>query len=88
MAAKILIIEDEPGLVTTLRDRLRKHGYLVSAAQDGESGLEMALREPADLILLDLMLPGAERVDRVRKTEKGRIDHSDPHAYCATADER
>ncbi len=57
MAAKILIIEDEPGLITTLRDRLRKHGYLVSAARDGESGLEMALREPADLILLDLMLP-------------------------------
>ena len=37
MAAKILIIEDEPGLVTTLRDRLRKHGYEVSAAGDGAS---------------------------------------------------
>jgi len=58
MAVKILIIEDEPGLVTTLRDRLRKHGYAVSAARDGEAGLAMALREPADLILLDLMLPG------------------------------
>src|SRR6202162_299148 len=58
MAAKILIIEDEPGLVTTLRDRLRKHGYLVSAARDGETGLEMVLREPVDLIFLDLMLPG------------------------------
>jgi two-component system alkaline phosphatase synthesis response regulator PhoP len=58
MAAKILIIEDEPGLVTTLRDRLRKQGYLVSAARDGEAGLEMAMREPPDLILLDLMLPG------------------------------
>src|SRR5579872_755374 len=57
MAAKILIIEDEPGLVTTLRDRLEKQGYVVSAARDGESGLELALREPADLILLDLMLP-------------------------------
>jgi two-component system, OmpR family, alkaline phosphatase synthesis response regulator PhoP len=57
VAAKILIIEDEPGLVTTLRDRLRKQGYVVSAAQDGESGLELALREPTDLIVLDLMLP-------------------------------
>lgn len=56
--ARILIIEDEPGLVTTLRDRLRKHGYLVSSAGDGETGLKMALHEPADLILLDLMLPG------------------------------
>src|ERR1700722_2786635 len=58
MAAKILIIEDEPGLVTTLRDRLRKQGYVVSAARDGETGLDMALRDPVDLILLDLMLPG------------------------------
>jgi two-component system, OmpR family, alkaline phosphatase synthesis response regulator PhoP len=70
MAAKILIIEDEPGLVTTLRDRLRKHGYVVSAAGDGETGLEMALRQPADLILLDLMLPGQSGLtvcERLRK---------------------
>jgi two-component system alkaline phosphatase synthesis response regulator PhoP len=71
MAAKILIIEDEPGLVTTLRDRLRKHGYLVSAARDGETGLEMALRKPVDLILLDLMLPGQNGLtvcEKLRKT--------------------
>src|SRR6202034_324092 len=54
MAAKILIIEDESGLVTTLRDRLRKQGYVVSAARDGETGLEMAARAPVNLILLDL----------------------------------
>jgi DNA-binding response OmpR family regulator len=71
MAAKILIIEDEPGLVTTLRDRLRKQGYAVSAASDGEKGLEMALREPVDLILLDLMLPGQNGLtvcENLRKT--------------------
>lgn len=58
MSARILIIEDEPGLVTTLRDRLRKRGYAVSAAHDAKSGLELALGSPVDLILLDLMLPG------------------------------
>ena len=71
MAAKILIIEDEPGLVTTLRDRLRKHGYVVSAARDGETGLEMAAREPMDLILLDIMLPGQNGLsvcEKLRKT--------------------
>src|ERR1700690_3993182 len=70
MAAKILIIEDEPGLVTTLRDRLRKHGYLVNAAREGETGLEMEIREPVDLILLDLMLPGQNGLtvcERLRK---------------------
>ena len=70
MAAKILIIEDEAGLVTTLSDRLRKHGYVVSAARDGEKGLELALREPADLILLDLMLPGQSGLAVCEKLRK------------------
>jgi two-component system alkaline phosphatase synthesis response regulator PhoP len=58
MDAKILIVEDEAGLVTALRDRLRKEGYAVSVAKDGLQGFELARREPFDLILLDLMLPG------------------------------
>jgi two-component system alkaline phosphatase synthesis response regulator PhoP len=70
MAAKILIIEDEPGLVTTLGDRLRKHGYLVSAASDGKTGLEIAMREPVDLILLDLMLPGQNGLSVCEKLRK------------------
>jgi two-component system alkaline phosphatase synthesis response regulator PhoP len=70
MAAKILIIEDEPGLVTTLRDRLRKHGYFVSSARDGETGLEMAMRDPVDLILLDLMLPGQNGLAVCEKLRK------------------
>lgn len=70
MPAKILIIEDEPGLVTTLRDRLRKHGYAVSIARDGETGLEMATREPVDLILLDLMLPGQNGLSVCEKLRK------------------
>jgi len=58
MDAKILIVEDEPGLVTALRDRLRKEGYEVSVAKDGIAGLESATRERFDLMILDLMLPG------------------------------
>src|SRR6266481_246761 len=70
MPAKILIIEDEPGLVTTLRDRLRRHGYEVMAARDGEIGLEMVMREPVDLILLDLMLPGQNGLSVCEKLRK------------------
>ena len=58
MDAKILIVEDEAGLVTALRDRLRKEGYAVNVAKDGLQGLDLASREHFDLILLDLMLPG------------------------------
>jgi two-component system alkaline phosphatase synthesis response regulator PhoP len=58
MSAKILIVEDEPGLATTLKDRLQKEGHAVSVAHDGNSGMEMATREPFDLMILDIMLPG------------------------------
>src|SRR6266704_3160943 len=58
MDAKILIVEDEPGLVTILKDRLYKEGCAVSVARDGISGLEFATRQSFDLIILDLMLPG------------------------------
>lgn len=58
MDAKILIVEDETGLVTALRDRLRKEGYEISIAKDGLQGLDLATQGKFDLILLDLMLPG------------------------------
>jgi two-component system, OmpR family, alkaline phosphatase synthesis response regulator PhoP len=58
MSARILIVEDESGLATTLKDRLQKEGHTVSVALDGNSGMVTALREPFDLLILDLMLPG------------------------------
>lgn len=42
MKASILIIEDEVGVVTTLKDRFREEGYTVSIARDGNVGMEMA----------------------------------------------
>src|SRR6201997_4433420 len=58
MSARILIIEDESGLATTLKDRLQKEGHTVNVALDGNSGMVMAMREAFDLLILDLMLPG------------------------------
>src|SRR4029077_442915 len=58
MNARILIVEDEAGLATTLKDRLKKEGHTVSVARDGNSGMEMAIREPFDVLILDVMLPG------------------------------
>jgi two-component system alkaline phosphatase synthesis response regulator PhoP len=60
------LIEDEPGLVLTLSDRLRKEGYSVEATATGEAGLEKAASEHFDLILLDLMLPGMSGLDVCR----------------------
>lgn len=57
MNARILIIEDESALLTTLRDRLGKEGYKVSVERDGISGLDTALKGRIELILLDVVLP-------------------------------
>ena len=64
---RILIVEDEAGLATTLRDRLRKQGYRVQVAKDGPGGLLLATGEPHDLILLDWMLPGLSGLEVCEK---------------------
>lgn len=63
---RVLLVEDEPGLVLTLRDGLEGDGYAVSVATDGPSGAHRATVEPWDIILLDVMLPGASGFDVCR----------------------
>jgi two-component system alkaline phosphatase synthesis response regulator PhoP len=74
MKAHILLIEDEPGLVVTLTDRLRAEGYEVTAARDGDEGFELARQGYGDLILLDLMLPGRDGLDVCRDLRREGID--------------
>jgi two-component system alkaline phosphatase synthesis response regulator PhoP len=60
VARRILLVEDEPSLVRLVTDRLRREGYQVETAGDGDAGLARALENPFDLILLDVMLPGRD----------------------------
>jgi DNA-binding response OmpR family regulator len=55
--AKILVVEDEPAMVAGLRDNFEFEGYEVITAQDGMEGLERALDESPDLVVLDVMMP-------------------------------
>ena len=57
MSSRILLVEDEPGLVMTLTDLLTAEGYEMASAPDGVTGLARAVNEDFDLIILDLMLP-------------------------------
>jgi two-component system alkaline phosphatase synthesis response regulator PhoP len=66
MSKRILLVEDEPGLVLTLTDRLVKEGFVVESARDGETGLQRATNESFDLILLDVMLPRKNGLDVCR----------------------
>ena len=71
---RILLVEDEPGLVMTLTDRLAREGYAVESSSDGESGLERAAAEPFDLVLLDVMLPRLSGFDVMRELRRRAID--------------
>ncbi|MEX0682094.1 MAG: response regulator transcription factor [Dehalococcoidia bacterium] len=55
--AKVLVVDDEPTLVATLRFNLEREGYDVLTAADGEEALNLARKSRPDLIILDLMLP-------------------------------
>jgi len=57
VAAKILIVEDDPNLLDTIEYNLKNEGYHVVTARDGARALDVARREKLDLIILDLMLP-------------------------------
>jgi two-component system alkaline phosphatase synthesis response regulator PhoP len=66
MNKRILLVEDEPGLVLTLTDRLAGEGYFVDSSSNGEAGLEKALEGGFDLVLLDVMLPRKSGFDVCR----------------------
>ena len=72
--SRILLVEDEPGLVLTLTDRLISKGYEVASESDGEAGLAAALSptDPFDLIVLDVMLPKKSGLDVCRKLRQER----------------
>lgn len=55
--AKILVVEDEPNMVVGLRDNFEFEGYEVITARDGVEGLQRALEESPDLVVLDVMMP-------------------------------
>ncbi|MBT2281736.1 response regulator transcription factor [Priestia megaterium] len=64
---KVLIIEDEEGLVEFLELELKYEGYSVDVAYDGRTGLDKATKQNYDIILLDLMMPGLNGIEVCRR---------------------
>jgi CheY-like chemotaxis protein len=56
--ASILVVDDDPEIVTMLSTRLGKRGYQVTTAADGQKALELAKAQKFDVVLLDVMMPG------------------------------
>jgi len=69
---RILIVEDDASMRGAIFDKLSRDGYVILQAEDGAKGLEMALKDKPDVILLDLLLPimdGMEVLHRIRGDE-------------------
>jgi two-component system alkaline phosphatase synthesis response regulator PhoP len=65
-SARLLLVEDEPGLQLTLSDRLTAEGYAVETAADGDTAIRRGGGEPFDVIVLDVMLPGRDGFEVAR----------------------
>lgn len=74
MNRRVLLIEDEPGLVLTLTDRLVAEGFEVESRQDGEAGLRASLDTAFDIILLDVMLPRLSGLEVCRRIRQEQIE--------------
>jgi len=75
MNKKILIVDDEPALLTALVDKFTREGFFVTSAKDGQEGLNSALTNHPDLILLDIILPvkdGMTMLCELRKDAWGK----------------
>ena len=74
MSARILIVEDEPRLARFVELELEHEGYAADKAADGRTGLDMAQTGQYDLILLDVMLPGLNGLEVLRRLRSGGSD--------------
>jgi diguanylate cyclase (GGDEF)-like protein len=69
MSDHILVIDDDPDIVRFVEASLELEGYDVRTALDAESGIEQAIGDPPDLILLDLMMPGVDGFEVLRRIQ-------------------
>lgn len=74
--SKILIVEDEETIADLEKDYLELSGFEVEVANDGETGLEKALKDEYSLFILDLMLPGVDGFEICKKIREEKIHQS------------
>lgn len=74
MSNRILIVDDEQSIVTLLKYNIENAGFATDVANDGQTAFQKALKNPYDLIVLDLMLPEMDGVEVCRQLRKKDIE--------------
>lgn len=70
---KVLVVEDEPSLIFTLRDTLESEGYDVVVSEEGSQAMEMIKEHKPDLMILDIMLPGKSGYEIMEEIRKEKL---------------
>ena len=73
MEKRILVVDDEQSIVTLLKYNLEQAGFKVITAMDGEEGMNIAITEKPDLIVLDLMLPRLDGIEVCKQLRQQRV---------------
>lgn len=87
MAAQktILLVDDDPDIVSALRSALQNHGYHVLTAEDGNMGLALAERDAPELVIVDMMMPKKSGFLVLEKLKQRQV--SGPKVIMITANE-
>ena len=72
MAARILIADDDPDIVSVLQDRLQSHGYDIITARDGQEAIGQIAQESPNLVLLDLTLPKLSGIEVLKHLNRSK----------------
>ncbi len=89
MSKRILIVDDEPDVLSLAAFRLKKSGYEILTATDGQMGLDMITSEKPDLVLLDLRLPNMDGMDVCKHVKSDKeLQHIPIILFTATEDVR
>jgi len=87
---RILVVEDNETNIYLISFILRKNDYEVTEARTGEEGVELAIKEKPDLIIMDIQLPGIDGLEATRKIRESEADDTIPiialTSYAMTGD--
>jgi DNA-binding response OmpR family regulator len=85
--ARIMVVDDTPQNLTLLQDMLRKHGYQVFILPDGDMALKAAARNPPDLFLLDIRMPGLDGYEVCARLKEDRSTAEIPIIFLSALNE-